>query len=157
NMFGIAGALAAAGFAVVAMDLPLHGIVDKTNPLYHNQLLTGTPAAGLIAGERTFDLDLENNITSAAGPDGKIDPSAAYFINLTSLLTSRDNVRQAVSDLLELRTALPSVSLDGSTAAFDSARIAYVGQSLGSIVGTDFMAVAQTPNTFVQNAVLNVP
>jgi len=157
NMFGIAGALSAAGFAVVSMDLPLHGIVDKTSPLYRNQLLTGSPAAGLIAGERTFDMDFTNNTTGAAGPDGKIDGSGAYFINLSSLLTARDNNREAVADLLELRSALPAVSLDGHSLAFDSARIAYSSISLGSIIGTMFMAVAQTPNTYVQNAVLNVP
>src|SRR5690348_1092147 len=98
-MFGIAGALAAAGFAVVAMDLPLHGLTDPTSPLYRNQLLAGSPAAGLIAGERTFDMDLENNATGAPGPDGKIDPSGTYIINLNSLLTSRDNLREAVADL----------------------------------------------------------
>jgi pimeloyl-ACP methyl ester carboxylesterase len=157
NMFGIAGALAAAGFAVVAMDLPLHGLTDPTSPLYRNQLLTGSPAAGLIAGERTFDMDLSNNTTSAPGPDGKIDSSGTYFINLSSLLTSRDNLREGVADLLELRSALPSVSLDGATLAFDGARVSYVGQSLGSIEGAMFMAVAQTPGTYVQNAVLNVP
>jgi pimeloyl-ACP methyl ester carboxylesterase len=160
NMFAIAGALAAAGFATVAIDLPLHGVTDRTNPFFHNQLLTGTPAAGLITGERTFDLDLAGGTDCHGQPmcgDGFIDPSGSYFINLTSLLTSRDNLRQAVADLLELRSALPSVSLDGATAAFDSARIAFAGQSLGAMVGTDFMAVAQTPNTYVQNAVLNVP
>lgn len=157
NMLAIAGAFAAAGFATVAIDLPLHGITDPTSPLYRNQLLTGSPAAALVVGERTFDLDFENNTTGAAGPDGNIDSSGSYFINLNSLLTSRDNIREAVADLLELRTALPSVSLDGATPAFDSARIAFTGISLGSIVGTDFMAVAQTPNTFVQNGVLNVP
>ncbi|HET7064710.1 MAG TPA: hypothetical protein VFI49_10595 [Rudaea sp.] len=158
DMFAIAGAMAAAGFAVVAIDLPLHGITDPTNPLYRNQLLTGTPAAGLISGERTFDLDFQKNDTGAGGPDGKIDPSGSYFINLTSLLTSRDNLREGVADLLELRSAIPSMSLDGGlTPAFDTARIAYIGQSLGSIEGATFMAVAQTPNTYVQNAVLNVP
>jgi len=157
NMFAIAGAFASAGFAVVAMDLPLHGVADKASPLYRNQLLTGSPAAGLIVGERTFDMDFTNNTTGASGPDGKPDGSGAYFINLTSLLTSRDNLREAVADLLELRTALPNVSLDGATVAFDSARVAFTGISLGSIVGTMFMAVAQTPNTYVQNGVLNVP
>jgi pimeloyl-ACP methyl ester carboxylesterase len=157
NMFAIAGAFAAAGFATVAIDLPLHGVTDPANPFFHNQLLTGTPAAALITGERTFDLDLESNTTGAPGPDGKIDGSGSYFINLSSLLTSRDNVRQAVADLVELRSALPFVSLDGATPAFDSARIAFTGISLGSIIGTDFMAVAQTPNTYVQNGVLNVP
>jgi pimeloyl-ACP methyl ester carboxylesterase len=157
NMFGIAGALAAAGFAVVAIDLPLHGVTDPANPFFHNQLLAGSPAAGLVTAERTFDVDYESNTTGAPGPDGKIDSSGSYFINLSSLLTSRDNLREGAADLLELRSALPNVSLDGATAAFDSARIAFAGQSLGSIVGTAFMAVAQTPNTYVQNGVLNVP
>jgi pimeloyl-ACP methyl ester carboxylesterase len=157
DMFAIAGAAAAAGFAVISMDLPLHGLTDPTNPFYRNQLLFGSPAAGLITGERTFDMDFANNATNAPGPDGKIDSSGLYFINLSSLLTSRDNLREGVADLLELRSAIPSISLDGATLAFDSARVAYVGQSLGSIEGTTFMAVAQTPNTYVQNAVLNVP
>jgi pimeloyl-ACP methyl ester carboxylesterase len=149
--------MAAAGFAVVAIDLPLHGITDPTNPFYRNQLLTGTPAAGLISGERTFDLDLSINATGAAGSDGKIDPSGSYFINLNSLLTSRDNLREGVTDLLELRSSIAVMSLDGHTPAFDTARVGFIGQSLGSIEGTTFMAVAQTPNTYVQNAVLNVP
>ena len=49
------------------------------------------------------------------------------------------------------------MSLDGRTPRSTRARVAYVGQSLGSIDGTTFMAIAQTPNTYVQNAVLNVP
>ena len=158
DMFAIAGAMAAAGYAVVSMDLPLHGLTDPANPFFGNQLLTGSPAAALIAPERTFNMDLENNTTGAPGPDGKIDPSGAYFINLPSLLTARDNLREGVADLLELRSAIPSMSLDGgATRAFDTARIVYIGQSLGSIEGTTFMGVAQTPNTYVQNAVLNVP
>ena len=157
DMFAIAGALASQGYAAVAIDLPLHGLTDPTNPFFHNRLLTGSPAAGLITGERTFDLDLSNNTTGAAGPDGKIDSSGSYTINLTSLLTSRDNLREGVADLLSLRRSIEKMSISGGTSDFDISRVAYVGQSLGSIVGTDFMAVAQTPNTYVQNGVLNVP
>ena len=157
DSLAIAGALAQGGFAVIAIDLPLHGLTDKTNPLYSNQLLTGSPAAALITGERTFDLDFENNSTGASGPDGKIDPSGSYFINLSSLLTSRDNLRQGVADLLELRSAIPLASADGKTNLFDAANVSFVGQSLGSIEGTSFMALTQTPNLGVQNAVLSVP
>jgi hypothetical protein len=157
DMFAIAGALSAAGFAVVAIDSPLHGITDKTSPFYRNQLLTGTQAAGLISGERTFDLDFVDNATGAKGPDGNIDPSGSYFLNATSLLTGRDNFRQGVADMLELRSAIPGISLDGHTPAFDSARVGFVGQSIGAIEGTSFMALAQTPNTYVQNGVLSVP
>jgi hypothetical protein len=158
DMFAIAGALAAQGFAVVAIDAPLHGITDPTNPFYRNQLLTGTPGAGLITGERTFDMDFENNDGSACAggapicPDGHIDDSGVHFINLASLLTSRDNLRQASSDLMELTRAIPTMSYTGG-ADFDGSRIEFVGQSLGSIIGTAFIAMEPHVNV----GVLNVP
>ncbi|MGH8042018.1 MAG: hypothetical protein ACREPN_08250, partial [Rudaea sp.] len=98
DMFAIAATLAGQGFATIAIDAPLHGITDKTNPFY----VGNTPFAAEGAHERTFDLDLENNATGAPGPDGTIDSSGSYFINLQDLLTSRDNLRQATSDLMEL-------------------------------------------------------
>ena len=51
------------------------------------------------ARERTFDVDLINNATGAAGADGVVDATGTHFINLQSLLTSRDNLRQAETDL----------------------------------------------------------
>ncbi len=143
DMFAIAGTLAAQGFAVVAIDLPLHGITDKTNPFY----IGNTPLAALGAHERTFDLDVMNNSTGAPGPDGKIDSSGSHYINLTSLLTSRDNLRQGVADVMQLAHAASTLpDVDGSAPRF-------VGQSLGSIVGTVVMAVDPS----ITSAVLNVP
>ena len=153
DMFAIAGTLAAQGFAVIAIDAPLHGLTDKTSALYRNQLLTGTPGAALITGERTFDLDIANNTTGAQGPDGKIDTSGSYFINLSSLLTSRDNLRQASADLMALTRAIPTISLSGAAGDFDGSRIEFVGQSLGSIIGTAFVAIEPHVNV----ATLNVP
>jgi hypothetical protein len=152
DMFAIAGALAAQGFAVVAIDAPLHGITDPTNPFYRNQLLAGSLAQGLITGERTFDMDFEDNSTGAPGPDGHIDDSGIYFINLSSLLTSRDNLRQASSDLMELTRAIPYLSYSG-TPDFDASHVEFVGQSLGSIIGTSFIAMEPHVNV----GVLNVP
>ena len=133
NLFLIADALAFAGFAAVAIDLPLHGITDKANPFY---------LAGL---ERTFDLDLSNNTTGAEGPDGVIDASGNYFINLRSLLTSRDNTRQAAEDLRQLTAALPVVDLDGDLQPdLNPRRIHFVGHSLGGIVGTPYLGIDDT-------------
>jgi pimeloyl-ACP methyl ester carboxylesterase len=148
DAFAVAGTLASQGFAVVAIDLPLHGITDPTNPFY----VGNTPFAALGATERTFDLDLENNDTGAPGPDSAIDPSGSWFINLSSLLTSRDNLRQGAADLFELAHAIPSMHISAGT-DFDGSRIALVGQSLGSIVGTMFITI--DPNVNV--GVLNVP
>ncbi len=156
DMFAVAQTFASQGFAVVAIDTPLHGVTDKANPFY----IGNTPFSALGAHERTFDLDLVKNDGSACPtgqtfcPDGKIDSSGSYFINLSSLLTSRDNIRQAVADLLALSRAIPTMSYDGdATPDFDSGRIAFTGQSLGGIIGTVFSAV----NPSVKLAVLNVP
>jgi pimeloyl-ACP methyl ester carboxylesterase len=149
DMFAIAATLAGQGFAVIAIDAPLHGLTDKTNPFY----IGNTPFAALGAQERTFNLDLENNATGAPGPDGTIDSSGSYFINLQDLLTSRDNLRQASADLMVLTRAIPGISLDGKTSAFDGSRIEFVGQSLGSIIGTAFLAMEPHVNV----GVLNVP
>src|SRR6056297_663769 len=153
----LADTMASIGYAVVSMDLPLHGIT-QTDPLDPSQPLAAlyvdnTPF-GPIANERTFDLDLQDNATGAPGPDGRIDSSGSYFINLQSLLTARDNNRQAQVDLSTLALNIPGIDIDGDTVAdFDGSNINFVGLSLGSIVGTAFLAAEPTVN----NAVLSVP
>ena len=153
----LADTMASIGVAVISMDLPLHGIT-QTNPMDPTQPLAGlyvgnTPFAP-IANERTFDLDLQDNASGAPGPDGQIDSSGAFFINLQSLLTARDNLRQGQVDLSTLALNVPFMDIDGdSVSDFDGSNISFVGLSLGSIVGTGFLAVEPTVN----NAVLSVP
>ena len=130
DIFTLADALSFEGYATIAIDLPLHGITDTTNPFYLKGL------------ERTFDLDLVNNTTGAAGPDGKIDSSGSYFINLNSLLTSRDNVREAAEDLRQLTATLPLVDLNGDGKPdLDAGHIRFVGHSLGAITGATFLGI----------------
>ncbi len=138
-MLAAADSLAAAGFAVVAIDLPLHGLA---------------PTADLYSGiERTFDLDLVSNTTGAAGPDGTADSSGTHYINLSSLLTTRDNGRQAVADLFALKIALDSMDYGSAGTDFDTANIYFVGHSLGAMVGVGFVAL----ETSVNSAVLGMP
>ncbi len=142
DVFAVADGLAKAGFVAVAMDLPLHGVTSTSDPFYQNQLFAGSPAAGLITGERTFNLDLENNSTGAPGPDGVIDPSGTWFINLSSLITSRDNLREAVADLIVLGKSVKTLSLSGgATVDVNPGRIYFFGHSLGGIVGGTLLAV----------------
>ena len=127
NLLAISEAFASVGYAAVAIDLPLHGITDTTNPLYMGSL------------ERTFNLDLMNNDTNASGPDGEIDPSGIHYINLASLLTSRDNMRQTTSDLIALKNSFGKIiATDGTK--FDASHVAFVGHSLGTMAPFGFFA-----------------
>ncbi|HBR97349.1 MAG TPA: lipase [Gammaproteobacteria bacterium] len=145
NMLALADGMARAGLAVIAIDMPMHGIVDTSNPLNAaNPLL-----APLGATERTFGLDLQDNSTMAAGPDGTPDTSGTHFYNLGNLLNARDNLRQAVSDLLVLRNSLSSIDV----VPINSAQVGFVGHSLGGIVGTPFLAL----DTVVGPASLAMP
>jgi hypothetical protein len=158
-MLAVADSFADSGFVVVAIDLPLHGVTDPTSPFYAsaaNPLYAGllVPATGSI--ERTFDLDDMNNTTGAPVPDGKIDTSGANFINLTSVLTTRDNLREGAADLITLARSLPNMNLDGDPAGdIDPAGIHYLGHSLGAIVGGVFLGVAS--QTEVSTATLAMP
>jgi hypothetical protein len=75
-----------------------------------------------------------------------VDSSGSNFINLTSLLTSRDNLRQAVADLISLTKTLPTLDFNAdSQPDFDGSRIYFVGHSLGAITGVPYLAVDSTP------------
>ena len=135
DLLALADTLADAGFVGIAIDLPLHGVTNAADPL------NAANTAFVGDAERTFNLDVMNETTGAAGADGVIDSSGSHFINLASLLTSRDNIRQGVSDLLVLRKSLGNIS----GVALDTSKVGFVGHSLGGIVGTDYLAVETAP------------
>lgn len=155
DALAISAAFAAQGYAVVAIDQPLHGITNlPSDAALQPFRINNTPFAAAGARERTFDVDYVNNDTGAPGADGKQDTSGTHFINLASLLTSRDNLREAIADLFVLRATVPNMNIDGVPGGdFDNTNVSFVGQSLGSIVGTGFVALE--PN--VTRAVLSVP
>jgi hypothetical protein len=141
DALAIAATLAGQGFVVVSIDQPLHG-VNAQSPFYFES----TPFAAL-GSERTFDVDFVNNTTGAPGPDQVADTSGTHTINLASLLTSRDNLRQAVADLFVLTASIPRMDLDANGSPdMDGSRIRFVGQSLGSIVGIPFLAIEPNVN-----------
>lgn len=133
NLLAIAGTLAAPPgcLAAVAIDLPLHGVTNTSDPLYQK------------GHERTFDLPPGLPGTAGSG----IASSGTYFINLSSVLTSRDNLREAVADLINLTATLPTLFTVNSPTnptvinKFDGSNILFIGHSLGGIVGTTFLGV----------------
>ncbi|MDF1554956.1 MAG: Ig-like domain-containing protein [Deferrisomatales bacterium] len=146
TLLAVADSLAAAGFAVVAIDLPLHGLtgVAKQDDPFGAYF-------GLAGQERTFDLDLIDNTTGLPTPDGNgdglpdgdgiVDSSGTHMINLASLLTTRDQGRQAVADLFVLTRALQAMDYDGGGTDFNTDEVYFVGMSLGGILGSTFLAL----------------
>ena len=146
DMLAVADSFADAGFAVVAIDLPLHGVTNTKDPLYasaanplYNGTAPGTANLGLPANqmsiERTFDLAL------IAPP--AIDSSGSHFINLTSVVTTRDNLREGAADLItfERSIAAATIANAGNAKIFAAGQTHYLGHSLGAIVGTLFLGV----------------
>jgi len=155
----IADSFADACTIVVSMDLPLHGITatDPVNPLtaLHCFLPPAAPnPACLGAYERTFDVDID-------GTPG-IDSSGAYTINLSSPITSRDNLRQGEADMIQLARSVPGLavaqaapgSLPVGAVGVNADRVGFVGLSLGAIVGG---ASGQYMAADVTSAALSVP
>jgi len=111
-------------FAIVAIDLPLHGLPagDRLRVT-----LGETPVP-----ERHFEIPV---------PEG-VEQSGALYINPFNLLVTRDNVRQSVVDLMRLTKSLKVMDYDGDMAAdFNENEIYFVGHSLGGIVGSTFTAL----------------
>ncbi|HED33093.1 MAG TPA: hypothetical protein ENJ08_02595 [Gammaproteobacteria bacterium] len=147
TMAAAADALANACLAVIAIDLPMHGLTGlEDNPQI--AALKGVGAAGTPGSitERTFDLDLvaqdSNDNVIGLGGDQIIDSSGSHFTNFANLQNTRDNLRQAVSDLFTLTYALQGMDVAGDT--FDTDNIFFFGHSMGAIVGTTF--IANEPN-----------
>ncbi len=128
DALAIANSFASAGLATISMDLVLHG--DRAG-------------------------DYMNNATGEMGPDGVLDPSGALFMNLTSLRTARDNIRQSnVDQMMMVRMLEAGVDYTGdSVPDLAPMNFVYCGQSLGSITGTNLMAIEPA----IKTAVLNVP
>ncbi|HEX6997620.1 MAG TPA: hypothetical protein VF322_05715 [Gammaproteobacteria bacterium] len=140
----VADAFAQAGFAVVAIDLPLHGVLDPASPFYQGQ---GSPFG---ANERHFEQDNVGDV-GVLTPDGQIDNGWQLF-NVANPLNARDHVRQAVSDLIHLTRTIPTLDFpDGDTDPdLDGARIHFLADSLGSIISGVFLGL----NTEVRTATL---
>ena len=104
----------------------------------------------VLHGNPTFDQTF--NLTTRVLPG---QTSGTGFINLNNVRMSRDNVRQSVNDFCAVSRMIASgnTAFLGGPPVFSTANQVFVGQSLGSIIGTSFAAVE--PNVRLLTA--NVP
>lgn len=122
---------------------------------------SGSAIAGLAPtdNERHFDFkqntttglpeSIDDNVTSNTQESGSL------FVNLTNFLGSRDNLRQHVLDLLELRRSLTAFDLndDDNVDITNTGGVYYIGHSLGTVNGIPFLAVANSTTTADDNIV----
>ena len=149
SLFAIADTFASQGFAVVAIDLPLHGIADTANAFYQGPENPTNPFGN---NERHFFLD---NIDAVGQPipDGIIDDGRQIF-NIANPLNARDHIRQAVSDLIYLTRTLPTMDFDGDLEPdLEGDRIHLTGISLGSAFSSVFLGL----NAEISTATLSSP
>jgi len=165
----LATQLAQAGFVTVAIDLPLHGVMptdaapsDSTGatPMF-GPLLSATDLAnaavlggdndeakaaligGAALGERHFGLTRNGSEfapTSVSATDASFNGSGSLFINLVHFQTSRDNLRQAVMDLMNLNASMANIETETGK-DLDLTKTYFIGHSLGGIIGTTFLTV----------------
>ena len=173
----IAGRLAQAGYAAVAIDFPFHG---------HR---TACVDASLVAVPNFFPEELQDitgltesllyfppcasGSDATCGPNGECldangqpEPFASFpimdmypvagaaFLDVHDIPHIPDHFRQAVSDLGGLRRSLQTedwASVFGHP--IDTTSFHYAGQSLGAIIGSVYVAM----DPAIDRAVLNVP
>lgn len=141
----------------IAMDQPLHGLGDGTVGKISGLTPGGSyidaadfPNADFV-GERHFNYTaIPGTLTPQQESDITNVSSGSLSINLASLTTSRDNLRQAIIDLMNLSATAASGALDidgsgtdYSATSLQGANFHFVGHSLGGISGTPFTALAE--------------
>lgn len=141
TLIPLADTLAGAGFAGVAIDIPLHGVTGLETNGTENFFAPSLPPP-LNTNERHFSVDLITGNTPGTPPDGVIDPTGVHAINLASLLTTRDNLRQGIVDLFTLTRALQLMDFDNdSQPDVDTTQVRLLAFSTGGFAGTPFLAL----------------
>ena len=128
DMLALTGILSMYGFATVAINHPLHG----------------DPKSG---GSRGFVVTYEEDGEEITKTMNATTNSATDYMNLASLLTMRDNLRQSTSDLLGLRLGLNFLGgahAEGNPIKIDTSKVHFLGHSLGAITGINFIALTNT-------------
>lgn len=128
------------GYAVLAIDHHLHG----SRGIDFNRDVMGVPALDIVTGAN-FEISASSSVRGLYNGHDLSD--VKYFLKADALLTSRDNFRQAVADVVNLRRAIPSTirtsfDADGiggdpaveTVVSLDTRNVSLVGHSMGAII-----------------------
>ncbi|NVK39188.1 MAG: hypothetical protein HWE18_14770 [Gammaproteobacteria bacterium] len=130
-----------------------------------NKVLADADANSLFASlaERHENLAANAQLAPTPMTNGTVDDGSAFgksgdfFIRLDHFQRTRDNLRQAVMDLLNLNASVDDIDVNGDGTADDlnPADVHFVGHSLGAIVGATFVAVNNDATVLAGNTSLN--
>ncbi len=133
QLLSFAEPLTAAGYAIVGIDMAGHGSRFDPGDLVANLANQLSAFSGTTAMRDGFG-DTTGSLTQFDFFEG--------FLNVAAV---RDTIRQSALDQSRLVQLLRSADLDlsalGATAKLDTRRIAYLGESFGTVVGTVFAAI----------------
>lgn len=145
DMLNLAEPLAKQGYAVVAIDLWGHGSRFNATDAGNN---LGTKP------DFTGDRALRDGFGDYTGPSSYLD----FFEGFLNIGAIRDSIRQStldmarVAQLIQTNPSLAALAAPySSTPRFDPTRVAYLGQSLGTIVGANLSAIEPSISLFVLN------
>lgn len=145
QLLSFAEPMTSQGYALVGIDMEGHGS-------RYRDVDTG---ANLAAGRPAFSGDpmLRDGFGDITGLGTTFD----FFEGFLNVAAVRDSIRQSALDLSRLVQLLRQPGLDlsalGAGAKLDARRIAYLGESFGTVVGTVFAAIEPDVALYV----LNVP
>jgi hypothetical protein len=141
--FVVAGTLAHAGIATIAINVVGHGF-GPGGTLTVNR--TTGPSVTFSAGGRAVDQDGNGTFDSTEGVNA-LPPD--------QIIANRDGLNQTVVDLMQLvRTIRAGIDVNGDGIPdLSTSRIYYFGQSFGGIYGTELMGL----DPLLHTGVMNVP
>lgn len=166
DALAISSALAAKGIAGIAIDVIYHGgrVVCTLDSDCSAGATCARAQATDPAGQCT-DGKYKTQAGQSPLPNGDTIPDSSLpqrdFTNFANLFAARDNFRQHVADLSQVVRVLRGqgasslqgrLTADGNLATLDTTKLTYLGQSLGALLGTNFLAV----HPDITTAVLNV-
>lgn len=143
DMLNLAEPLAAQGYAMVAIDMWNHG--SRLSPTDNANNFGNKPD---FTGDRTLRDGFSDDADSTA--------FIAFFHNFLNLTAIRDSIRQSTLDFSRVAILIQSTpslaALAGpytTTPKLDKTKVAYLGQSFGTIVGTDLAAIEPSISLYV--------
>ena len=144
DMLNLAEPLCAKGYAMIGIDMWNHG--TRLSPTDNGNNLGSKP-------DFTGDRALHDGFSDDADGIAYVD----FFESFMNLSAIRDSIRQSTLDIARLAMLIqtdPSLAalaapFGGTVPKLDKTKVAYLGQSFGTIVGTDLAAIEPSISLFV--------